>query len=217
LDVPLDELADDIQTFTVNRIAPIFNKVSWRPDFYLCGTMRIGWNKDYAKDFYTALESSGFNILGKRIAHLVDYDRIEKVNYCWADFLDVQDKETSGFKYEYWYRNTEREEISIYGHTCFGSIQLARFMEFDEIILGGMDLPYKAPKSKNHDPNHYYSKYETKGLMPKDWQYKIYNTNLKFAHEWTALMSKKDGLKIYSLETNQGLDYYERIKVDELI
>ena len=214
LDIPLEKVS--IDTFAMNRIAPIFKSTSWRPTWYICGTLRIGWNKSYKSDFYTAVNQSIFSFLGTRIQHLVEKELIYS-NFSWVKFLDVADKKIEPPKTEYWNRDTSQGEVSIYGHTGFGAIQLARYLGYEEIILGGMDIPYAVPESRLIDTNHFYPEYETKNLMPEDEQYEIYNTNLIMSHSFTSDMADIEGIKISSLETNKGLTKYRRMKINELI
>jgi hypothetical protein len=210
--IPLDRLMDSY-TFGIHRIGLIYERTPWRPSFYICITKRVEWNKKYKADVLKSVDLGIPSFIGKRIESSIPYSK----NVCYIQCRDIRDKEIVEPKEYYWDRIVGDGYVSVYGHTGFGAIQIARYMGFTTFYLIGMDLNYSALKNPQWDTNHFHPKYEVGHLTNSGEAYKMYRENLRMAHEFTARKCKEDGLKIFSSDTNVGLDMYPQINIQEML
>lgn len=210
--IPMKLLRNEY-TFGIHRISLIYDRTSWRPTFFICITKRAEQNKKYRADILRTIDLGIPCFIGTRIKNVIP----DASNIYWIKCKDIWDKEIYFPKEMFWYRDVGHGEVSIYGHTGFGAIQIARYMGFAPIYLIGMDLTYSALKNNKMDTNHFHPKYETGVLTNSEEQYKMYLENLRMAHELTAGKSAEEGLRIFSVDTNIKLDMYSQISLEEAL
>ena len=210
-DIPLEKLQDEF-TFGIHRIGMIYDSTPWRPDFFICSTKRVGMSEGYKADVQRSIDLGGPCFIGERIKDKIP----DSSNIFWIKCMDIIDRETAPPKDEYWDRDVSKGEVCIYGHTGLGAILISIYMGFDPIYLGGMG-DYHVLENASVDTNHFNPEYEVKNIAHHPRVVRNYQNNLRMSHEFTARKAAERGLRIFSLDINEGLDMYQQANLEEVL
>jgi len=217
---PLDRLKGDY-TIAMNRIALIYNKVNWRPSFFICTTNNIyrkSWQKDILKTIDLGITSFVWDkfkdIVGKR-------DNVYYINCTDGENI-------TGNPSDDWWSNDISKRVSKFGTSMLVALQAASYMGFNPIYLLGCDLGYVDTKKNlsqklfsifatkyepfSKDPNHFDSQYGTPGATAK-----TFALNMNAAHKLALRNTRKKGIKVYNATIRGNLEVYPRANLQKVL
>lgn len=200
----LDKLKGEI-TFAANRIDPIFEETTWRPNYYCAFDDGFIKNKDNHK--FIELIDCDMKFLRKQVYY---YSRNIKGNKCYLNT-----------KYSRKYLNNPKfsNDISKYVYTIgtvtYTAIQIAAYMGIKEIYFIGVDNSYQFERKKdgtlhqNNDTKNYFgSKVINNGFSA------VYEMDI--AYKAAKDYADKNGIKIYNATRGGKLEIFERVGFDTL-
>lgn len=196
-----------IPCFASNNIIKMFDKTSWRPNFYVCEDLLV------LKD------------LKNKITNIKVKHRFIPINYHWFDNINI-----SGA--EYFYQSFQNEEnkylfsddcskhIRCTGTVTITCMQLAAYMGFKEIYLLGIDHNYRVTQDSNGNiitdetvkdyfDQSYAETMKDKNIPNLEKTTKAYESAKKF-------FENKD-IKIYNATRGGKLEVYTRVNFDEIV
>jgi hypothetical protein len=141
IDTPLD-LLDEEYTMAMNQIDLIYDKVSWRPDFYIDlnygGTLRDSLDAHIQMDDVTVFAHESFSkcVNSRKNIHFIT---IEGALFTLKNlsFAEIQNRDIEWLE-QFWSYDPRE---SVYGfHSMYKAVQLALWMGFEEIYMLGADL-----------------------------------------------------------------------------
>lgn len=209
----LERLKNEV-TFGFNRINLLFDKTTWRPDYYVC------------IDYYMhelAMQDNGDEILYKftpldktfASGHVSDegvyyYNRV--TNYTVAD-----SEGEIHIRTEYPF-SEDIVEVVYGGHTVtYDALQFAVYMGFSEIYLIGMDHSFAKEIKKNGEivmhqgiKDHFCKEYDNKPIQaaPLD--------NVEDSLRSAGKYAIQHGTHIYNATRGGKLEVFERVDFDSL-
>lgn len=198
--VNLSLLRNDI-TFGLNRIYLLFDKVNFRPTYY------VSVNELVLKQFHQEIQPLPFpKFLNWKERNLFD-PRDEKTIFIRTG-LTIQDT----------FIRNPLHPLSDGGTVTYVALQLAYYMGFSEVILIGLDhdfqdkgIPNKTEKqSKAEDTNHFAPNYFPKGVK---WQLPDLHRS-EIAYQLARNEFEKDGRKIIDATEGGKCEVFEKIEFD---
>lgn len=192
-------------TFSVNGINRLFSQTSWRPNFYVL-LDPFYYEKAYDQgDFQTEYyykDLSFLNCINRK--HISDHNAI-LLDVCYLDHVTHYNHEKKKWKY------CEDIENGIYdcGSVVCSCIQLAMYLGFSEIYLLGVDNDYTG--SKQHF---------TGGSVLENMNYDTAVKTQRMMDEGFAFVgniAKKNGVKVYNATRGGKLDFFQRVKIEDVI
>lgn len=188
-------------TFSMNRIYNLFDKTSWRPNYYVI--------QDYKAIEDLADEIANLDIQYKFVAHRPEsYWQIPAVEEKSIKFKIILE----GYK-EHMPSFADDITKGIYeGYTVtYACLQIAVYMGFEEIYLVGVDFDYKPDiySDQNHFPGYQKS---DRPVRLND----VYPDLVALAYKKAELYSTEQGIKIYNATRGGKLEIFERIEFDSL-
>ena len=217
---PLDELQGE-HTIAMNRIALLYDRLQWRPTYYICTTInieRLEWRKDILATISTGIPSFVWEELGE---HVQPYENVVYL-HC------THGKEVTRHAPDDWWSYDIAERVCKFGTSILVALQVAVYMGFNPIYLLGCDLGFRSPSAfegggllgkmlmqvglKTRDPNHFSPSYGTPGLAPD-----ILNYNMLSAHELALRATKKIGVQVFNATVGGQLEVYPRVHLKQLL
>jgi len=201
---------DDIEklknekTFAVNSIASVYNKISYKPTFYV---IQDGWVFYKLK---SKIYESGFSNVFYGNAWIKKKD----VREDWIEFpLVLGLTSRSPFRKDYDYCKmmfSENANIAVFGGgatVVYSVLQLAVFLGFREIYLLGCDCSYNKEIENFADYGHY-------GLhdVPPNVGERMIES-----HKEAKKYADAHGIKIYNATRGGMLEVFQRVDLDDVL
>jgi hypothetical protein len=212
---PLDMLVGEY-SFGINRIGSVFDKTTWRPQFFMCATGRVV-KEDYRNDVLRAVEACEIAIFCDRLLPVIG-DKIPLRHHRKVLWLNcLQNSSEHNEPQDSWWNPLmiEKGRINNFGTTAFGCTQIAAYLGFSTIVLVGCDMGYKGFKPGEPDPNHYGDNYESK-TMPQA-VHDLENPRRYESHEITRRRASKVGIEIVNATLGGDLEAYPRVDFFDLV
>lgn len=206
---PLDMIQGEY-SFGINRIGGVFDRTSWRPQFYMCATTRVV-NEEYGKDVIRAVEECDIAIFCDRLVPTIS-NKIPLGHYSKVLWLRcLQNSSEHNEPQDDWWNPLMIEEgrINNFGTTAFGCSQIAAYLGFETIIFVGCDMGYKSFKAGEPDPNHFGDHHEIKGMAQPI--HDLENPRRFESHEIIRRRASKVGIRLYNATIGGELEAYERV------
>ena len=187
------EILDQLKgksTFAVNRIAKLFDKTPWRPEYYVAVTDAINDNRHRA-DIIRAMNES---------THVYCWEHYPKdlpgIRLVCSEAGDVQTKDVT----ESIWSDDITKRVSKFGVSAFPAMQIAVYLGFKTLCLVGCDGGYK-PLKNGHDVSHFAGGYRNFDAYT-NYDYDGLNEALQRAHEITQINCDRLGIEVVNLSPN---------------
>jgi hypothetical protein len=222
---PLDQLQGE-HTLAMNRIALLYDKVSWRPSFFVCTTTnvaRLEWHKDILRTISLGIPSFVWDRLKE---YIEPRSNIVYVNCTHGD-------EVVSHAPDEWWSYDVSQRVCKFGSSMLVALQIAVYMGFNPIYLLGCDLGFRGPRNKlisnmliskalrrltgrrsvpTRDPNHFDPSYGTPGLAPDKL-----NVNMLAAHNLALRATERIGVQICNATLGGELEVYPRVELAHVL
>lgn len=194
-------------TFAINNIFPVFEKVDWRPAYYVCLDAFFMWTTDTVDLQKKVME--GLDRYKLPAVFLSDTRAMRKSRYSegsihlptcvnWGQFFETDETRFSKDCSKVLYHNFT---------TICSIVQLAAYMGFTDIYFLGIDCNYFG------DSEHFYDKKNGKAsrqIGNTFWlQRGFYNLKQK--------VSEVEGLNVYNATRGGALELFKRVNLDSLL
>jgi hypothetical protein len=217
---PLDMIKDDY-SFAMNRISLIYEKVKWRPSFFICTTNNI-YRKSWQKDIFKSIDLGITSFVWDKFKDLVG----ERENVYYLNCTDGE--HITGKPNDEWWSDDISKRVSKFGTSMLVALQIASYMGFNPLYLIGCDLGYVKPKRNllqkitakfakkyepfSNDPNHFDPNYGTPGASADNLA-----LNMNAAHRLALSNTKRLGIKIANATVGGSLEVYPRVDIHSII
>ena len=216
---PLDKIQYEY-SFAMNRISLIYDKVLWRPSFYICTTLNIS-RKEWRKDILESISLGIPCFVWDKLEEFIKPYHFKNVHYIKCTHGDnITDQCPDD-----WWSHDISKRVCKFGTSMLPALQIASYMGFNPIYLVGCDLGFQTEGSeannnaplkhshhqKNVDLNHFDPKYGTPGCPAK-----VLNINMKAAHELAFRTAARNGTKIFNATNGGQLNIYPRVDFTKL-
>lgn len=193
------ERLNGVKCFASNRIYNIYDKTTWRPDFYVAfEPYFVSETMDIISQLEVK-EAKFINLVGKGRVRRSQED-MYWLN-CYSKFMTVKHT-TSNIRF-----STDLSEYVADAYTVtYTAIQIAVYMGFKEIYLLGID--HFAP-GKSFE--HFYEDKKT------DYKTYTYVEGIEYGYRVAKREAEKLGVKIYNATRGGKLEVFERVDFDDLI
>lgn len=195
------ELISNYVTFGCNKIYKIYEKTSWRPDYYVVD------DRNYVKnDYYNIINNSSPKIAG---FVGVEFDKRIIKPYIDSDRIIVKKKTILHDGYPEW--NINIGDYVCTGHTViYVALQLAIYMGFKEIYLLGVDCSYTSTFENGKKGTNYFYEAKNNQVVEKD------ATNMFLAFESAKRCAQEYGVKIFNATRGGCLETFERVDLEKI-
>lgn len=213
------ELLKNEYVWGFNKIYLLFERISWRPKFYVANDPRLTGHISEEIDMLVGQlpESLFFFPLNFRSNHV---SSAEMNTYWYNEIPWRTDKNIRQFSLDPAVYLVNSATVTIAG------LQLAAYMGFNPIYLVGCDTYYSVPSSVSHenddpellisneddDPNHFSPKYSGKG---DKWTTPNVKLMIKQYGDACAVLEKR-GITVYNATIGGQLEVFQRINFDAL-
>ena len=222
---PLDQLQGEY-TFAMNRIALLYDKINWRPSFFVCTTTNIEhpeWREDILRTISLGIPSFCWNSLNEYIPPLSNVIYIN----C------THGNEVVSYAPDEWWSYDISQRVCKFGTSLLVALQIAVYMGFNPIYLLGCDLGFETNGNKltlnmlisnalrrlagqkrisAPDPNHFDPNYGTPGFTPE-----TLNINMLAAHNLALRVTERIDVKIFNATLGGELEIYPRVELDHVL
>ncbi|HEX3359343.1 MAG TPA: hypothetical protein VHS31_20355 [Tepidisphaeraceae bacterium] len=201
---PLDRLCGEY-TFAMNRIALLYQKLQWRPSFFVCTTTNVT-KPTWREDIHTTLKlGCPAFIWDKLMEHVAGFENTLPINCTHGEFIVPE-------ALDEWWSDDCAQRVCKFGTSMLVALQLAAYMGFSQIYLLGCDLGFKPDPTQRKqseqgatDPNHFHPDYGTPGCSADQL-----NMNMRAAHELALRAGKRLGVQIFNATLGGELEIYPR-------
>lgn len=222
---PFDQLQGEY-TFAMNRIALLYDKVNWRPSFFVCTTTNIArpeWREDILRTISLGIPSFCWNNLNE---YIPPHSNVIDIN-C------THGKEVVSYAPDEWWSYDVSQRVCKFGTSLLVALQIAVYMGFNPIYLLGCDLGFETNGNKltlnilisnvlrrltgqqrisSPDPNHFDPSYGTPGCAPE-----TLNINMLAAHNLALRATERIGVKIFNATLGGELEISPRVELDHIL
>jgi len=214
-DMNLDLLVGE-DTLAMNRIELIYPKTKWRPTYYIfcssnCADSR--WGKGWSKSVVKASNHEDtIPLIWHRYKDTIEKNAGKPLHK--STIYLKKFSENSVGSDECFSTNAE-ERLDKSGTTMNVALQLAYYMDYDEVYLIGIDSNWKTAtdtlKSDKGDINHFHPEYHAHiGDGGKEfWR-------MNTTHKTAKKFFEKKGTKIMNAGLNSAINAYEKIEFESL-
>lgn len=214
-DMNLDLLENE-DSIAMNRIELIYPKTKWRPSYYIfcssnCGDAR--WGKKWSKSIVNAAkEEKTQPLIWNRFKKTIERNAGEKLDDSTI-YLEKFSENKIG--QDNCFSTNAEKRLDKSGTTMNVALQLAYYMDYDEVYLIGCDSNWvsatNTTKTKEGDINHFHSDYHA---YIGNGQHEFWRMNT--THLTAAKHYKAANKKIYNAGINSAIDAYEKIEFKSL-
>jgi FkbM family methyltransferase len=216
---PLDRIQYEY-SFAMNRISLIYDKVLWRPSFYICTTLNIS-RKEWRKDILETISLGIPCFVWDKLEEFIKPYHFKNVHFIKCTHGDnITDQCPDD-----WWSHDISKRVCKFGTSMLPALQIASYMGFNPIYLVGCDLGFQTAGSgannneplkdiqhqKNVDSNHFDPKYGTPGCPAN-----VLNINMKAAHELAFRTASRNGTKIFNATIGGQLEICPRVDFTKL-
>lgn len=193
-------------TFASNKIYKLFDKTSWRPDFYAIFDENVGESEGTMENInklqceFKFFRKQGFYV----------YKKIRtRNNVCYIkSFWSRKYLDTPQFSLDL------KRGLYTIGTVTYAMFQIAVWMGFTEIYLLGVDNNYSVTIDRNNkihvDETVKDYAWENKNVVPNP----VWEQNVAFGY--AEQFSKTHGFKIYNATRGGKLESFERVDFDKI-
>ena len=220
LSTPLDRMRGDL-TMAMNRIALIYERVQWRPSYFLCTTTNIA-RPEWRRDILATMGLGIPSFVWDQLAEYVDgYDNVSYLNCTHGG-------EVADHAPDEWWSYDVAERVCKFGSSMLVALQIAVYMGCNPIYLVGCDLGYQPERGlfrrarvqrllrrmrlRSTDRNHFDPGYGTPGLSAAEL-----NVNMIAAHELALRSANRIGVEILNATVGGELEVYPRADLGRLL
>lgn len=208
-------LLDHEYTMCFNRFNIMYERLQWRPSFYMCVDALVA--EDMASEINDIVREVELAFFPDIHTHGLDFRKFIKDQ----DNIQWLFPEFKGF-----YFNLPK--VALGGTVAYPALQVLTYLGFSEIYLIGVDMNYQihttvkdikdrdVASTKDDDPNHFDPRY-----FGKDRKYhqpvKATQDNMMYSMEFAASQIKKHShVKVYNAGINSQVNCFERINFEGL-
>ena len=214
-DMNLDLLENE-DSIAMNRIELIYPKTKWRPTYYIfcssnCGDSR--WGKKWSKSIInSAKEPKTLPLIWKRYKGAIEKNGGESLD---ESTLYLESFSENPVGNDNCFSTNAEERLDKSGTSMNVALQLAYYMEYDEVYIIGCDSNWKTAtnttQTKEGDINHFH----------KDYHAHIGDGNREFSRMNTTHLTAKKfydlaDIKIMNAGINSAINAYEKINYESL-
>jgi len=214
-DMNLDLLENE-DSIAMNRIELIYPKTKWRPTYYIfcssnCGDSR--WGKKWSKSVINASnETKTQPLIWDRYKSTIENKSEDKLP---EDTIYLKSFSENPVGNDNCFSTNAEERLDKSGTSMNVALQLAYYMEYDEVYIIGCDSNWKtATNTMNTDEgdiNHFHEDYHAHiGDGSREF-WRMNTTHLTAAKHY-----KVAGKKIYNAGYNSAINAYEKINYESL-
>lgn len=214
-DMDLDKLVGE-DSIAMNRIELIYPKTKWRPTYYIfcssnCGDTR--WGKKWSKSIVKASkEEKTQPLIWNRYKRVIEKNAEEKLDDSTI-YLEKFSENKIG--QDNCFSTNAEERIDKSGTSMNVALQLAYYMEYDEVYLIGCDSNWisatNTMQTKEGDINHFHPDYHA---YIGNGQHEFWRMNT--THKTAKKFFDERGTKILNAGINSAIDAYEKIEFESL-
>ena len=214
-DMNLDLLENE-DSIAMNRIELIYPQTKWRPSYYIfcssnCDDRRWGtaWSKSVIK---SSKEPKTLPLIWKRYKDVIERNSGEKLDDSTI-YLETLSENKVG--QESCFSTNAEERLDKSGTSMNVALQLAYYMEYDEVYVIGCDSNWKTAtnttNTKEGDINHFHSEYHA-SIDNGEHEFWRMNTT----HITAKNFYDKRGTKIMNAGINSAITAYEKVNFNSL-
>lgn len=200
------EKLENEYTFASNKIYKLFDKTSWRPNFYAVFDESVGAsegtmeNADKIECEYKFFRKQGYYVYKKMK---------NRKNLCYLkSFHSRKYLDDPQFSLDL------KQGVYTIGTVTYAMLQIAIWMGFTEIYLLGLDNNYSVTIDRNNkihvDPSVKDYAWDNKNVIANP----VWEQNVAF--DYAEIFSKDHGFKIYNATRGGKLESFERIDFDKI-
>lgn len=199
-DMDLDLLTNEV-SFGMNRIAMIYPKTKWRPDYYVFSSTNIvdrNWGQQWLQSVRKAIKEP------------------KTTPFIWRKFFQAILSPGPIHGYIEWLNgvtengvgnNTFSTDVSRWidksGTTMNVALQIAAYMGFKQVFLLGVDLNWTTTDSSDGDPNHFDPAY-CANIANGEWE----RAHMRRTHMTAYNRMRELDIDVYNVTPNTFLDIY---------
>ncbi len=210
------DLLENEYSIAMNRIELLYSKTKWRPTHYVFTSSNCQdatWGDKWSKSILNAAnEEKTTPIIWRRFKDAIERNGKGKLPEKTI-YLDSISEFPCGDDRQF--SNNAEERIDKSGTTMNVALQLAYYMNFDEVYVIGCDSNWETAtnttKTKEGDINHFHPDYHAHIGDGRTEFNRMNNT-----HKTAVKYYTKVGKKIYNAGYNSAITAYERKKYDDL-
>lgn len=214
-DMNLDLLENE-DSIAMNRIELIYPKTKWRPTYYIfcssnCGDSR--WGKKWSKSIIKASkESKTQPLIWDRYKSTIESKSEDKLPENTTYLKSFTENKVGN---DNCFSTNAEERLDKSGTTMNVALQLAYYMEYDEVYLIGIDSNWKTATNTTQtdegDINHFHPDYHA---HIGDGSREFWRMNT--THKTAKKFFDERGTKIMNAGVNSAIDAYDKIKFEDL-
>lgn len=206
--IDLDRFTNHI-TFAVNRIQLLYEKFTWRPDYYFIEDFdERNWHKMFDEAKFHAEQGYPCYLREDICDEVLDYVWPANVTFFpKCNPVHPRDNER-GFGDDR--RRWHLPEVCVFGGSGLVSIQYAVLMEYNPIYLVGHDGDYKLGQGSN------FSGYIADGLGSEYYVHQR-NRRLHQAHDACWQWCQEHDIEIYQTNPDSAFTQYPVVSLDEAL
>ena len=219
-ETPLDRLRG-IHSFAMNRISLLFNRVSWRPSFFVCTSINIA-REEWRRNIIETIAMGTPSFVWDRLKQYTEPYHFKNISYINC----THGEKVVSHAPDDWWSYDASQRVCKFGTSMLAALQIAIYMGFNPVYLLGCDLGFKPPiqvidnsktpydpeKHLLKDPNHFAADYGTPGCEPD-----VLNTNMLAAHTLARRAAERIGVRIYNATIGSNLEVYPRVDLKKLL
>lgn len=214
-DMNLDLLENE-DSIAMNRIELIYPKTKWRPTYYIfcssnCQDKRWGekWSKSIIK---ASKESKTQPLIWDKYKSTIENKSKDKLS---ENTIYLKSFSENSVGSDECFSTNAEERLDKSGTTMNVALQLAYYMDYDEVYLIGIDSNWKTAtdtlQSDKGDVNHFHSDYHA---YIRDGGKEFWRMNT--THKTAKKFFDKKGIKIMNAGLNSKINAYEKIEFESL-
>jgi len=214
-DMNLDLLENE-DSIAMNRIELIYPKTKWRPSYYIfcssnCTDRR--WGKGWSKSVVKASkEPKTTPLIWNRYKGDIEKNASESLDESTIFLKSFSENKVGN---DNCFSTDAEKRLDKSGTSMNVALQLAYYMEYDEVYLIGIDSNWKtladSKKNDKGDENHFHPDYHA-SIGNGEHEFWRMNTTHKTARKFYD----KRGTKIMNAGINSAIDAYEKIEFENL-
>lgn len=199
---------NDIDTFSVNSIFRVYDRVKWRPTYYVLDDYYayLSYMEKFKEvDFYNICKKDIFFSQGmkKYVKNKYPIEKAHFIPFCYYDHWFTNSSQKFNFN-----ENMEYGYFDLYTVTNF-AICIAKYMGYQEVYLLGVDCNYMGGNLHIGEEENQDERKEMESLQ--DAQFNSY----KYLNE--CIKECEGKFKVYNATRGGRLEVFERKNMDEII
>lgn len=186
-------------TFASNRIYHLYDKTSWRPDFY------VAFEPQFCKE--NADMISRIDVKNARFLNVLAWDKMrESSNTYWMNCTmkySLRKQSTKNIEFSHDISLLVNDAYSV----TFTMLQIAIYMGFKEIYLLGID---HYDKSVDFSSRHFYKSEKN------EYQTPTFLEGIEYGYELAKKVAEQRGIKIFNTTKGGKLEVFPRVDFEKI-